>query len=244
MRAEYATLSTRIKGENMWVSLSVSDHVGLVQLNRPAALNAMTAAFGDEFRDAVAAAVERGARAIVVAGSHRAFSVGADRAVLAHPAAQRDVPSGWLCLPEANVPTIAAVSGHAIGGGFELALMCDLIIADPSARFSLPEVSLGIIPGMGGVQNLARAAGTMVARDVVLTGRVLGAHEAATLGVISRVAEPGAVVDTALSIARHLAQQPTAALAAAREAVRLVDLPLPDALRAEQRLLTALRAGS
>ncbi|MGF3052737.1 enoyl-CoA hydratase/isomerase family protein [Microbacterium sp. YY-03] len=228
----------------MWVSLTIDDDVALVRLDRPAALNAMTAEFGDEFRAAVESAVGAGVRAIVVAGSDRAFSVGADRAVFTQPSAPRTAPSGWLCLRDIGVPSIAAVSGHAIGGGFELALTCDLIIADPSARFSLPEVSLGIIPGMGGVQGVARAGGTLVARDMVLTGRVVGAAEAATLGLISRVTEPGALVATALEAARRIAQQPVAAVAAAREAVTLVDLPLPNALRAEQALLAQLRTGS
>lgn len=247
MRGHGATMGAHNKGVQMrweWITLTQENAVALVTLNRPAALNAMTAEFGDQFREAVTSAVAGGARAIVVAGSERAFSVGADRAVFTAPVTTRSTPSGWLCLRDIGVPSIAAVSGHAIGGGFELALSCDLIVADPSARFSLPEVSLGIIPGMGGLQYVARAAGTMVARDMVLTGRVVGAAEAATLGLISRVAEPGTVIDTALAVADRITHQPVAAVAAAREAASLVTLALPDALRAEQHLLQSLRAGS
>lgn len=227
-----------------WISLTIEDEIALVRLDRPAALNAMTAAFGEQFREAIDAGVAEGARAIVITGSDRAFSVGADRSVLTGTPVQRSAPSGWLCLRDSGVPTVAAVSGHAIGGGFELALTCDLIVADPSARFSLPEVSLGILPGMGGLQYLARAAGTMVTRDMALTGRVVSALEASDFGLIARVSAPGMVVDTAQELARRLAQQPAAALAAARQAVAFVDLPLDKALAAEDSLLTRLRTGS
>jgi enoyl-CoA hydratase len=141
------------------------------------------------------------------------------------------------------MPTIAAVNGYAFGGGFELALCCDLIVASTSARFALPEVSLGLLPGGGGTQRLTRAIGKRAAKEMVMTGRRISPEEAQSFGLIARLTSPEDLMGSALELAEELASK---APLAVREAKRLIDdgveAPLPTALTLEQRVLSALFA--
>ena len=220
--------------------------VGIVTLNRPQALNALNRALIGEIVEAVAA-LDRddGIGAIVIRGSERAFAAGADIKEMADPefaAAYFDKHAGALeKIGEASKPLIAAVSGYAFGGGMELAMLCDIIIATDTARFAQPEITLGIIPGIGGTQRLTRAVGKARAFDLILTGRQIDAAEAERIGLISR-AVPAAELDAAtMALAERIAAMPLSALIAAKRGIRAAyELPLSEGVRAEQRLFHGL----
>ena len=184
--------------------------VGLITLNRPKALNALNAQLLSEV---VAATnifdADEGVGAIVLTGSDRAFAAGADLKEMtgkndADMARERWM-SDWDVFAATGTPTIAAVEGLALGGGCELAMMCDLIIAADNASFGQPEVKLGLIPGLGGTQRLTRAVGKAKAMDLVLTGRAIDADEAERWGIVSRVVPAGRALDEALEVATTIA---------------------------------------
>jgi enoyl-CoA hydratase len=216
--------------------------VALLRLNRPEALNAlsddMLAALCAEL-DLVDAADE--VRCVVLCGAGRAFAAGADVAGL-RQMAPGDALAGergrrWQRLRAVGVPVIAAVHGWCLGGGCELALTCDIVLAAENARFGLPETGLGLIPGAGGTQRLPRAAGRSLALEVILGGRTLSAREALEHGICSRVVAPEALEREALALAARIADRPAVAVRLAREAVRLAfELPLADGLAQERRL--------
>jgi enoyl-CoA hydratase/carnithine racemase len=180
-------------------------------------------------------------RCIVIAGSDEAFAAGADIAALAersfsealfHPAA-----AFWRRAADCRTPLIAAVSGFALGGGCELALICDLIIASPTAQFGQPEINLGIIPGGGGTQRLARVIGKQRAMELVLTGRRIDAAEARALGIVNEVTEPGAWLERALEVAHKIAERPPLAAKLAKQAVLAAEeTGLAAGLEQERRL--------
>lgn len=213
--------------------------VALVRLNRPEVLNAlsdrMLAALGGE----LSALDDDGEiRAIVIAGNERAFATGADvnELAVASPGewVLRDPFRRWEVIRRIRTPLVAAVSGYCLGGGCELALTCDLVLADRTARFGLPEVGLGLIPGAGGTQRLARAVGKAVAMDVVLTGRRLTAEEALAAGLVSRLTE-GDVVEEALAVAAEIAGRPPVAVSLGKRAVlSAFEAPLEAALEIER----------
>lgn len=186
------------------------DRVGVITLNRPKALNAL-----DEqtMREVVAAATDLdrdpAIGAIVVTGSEKAFAAGADiKEMAAKSAAQMyrsDFFAGWDDFARLRTPKIAAVAGYALGGGCELAMMCDLIIAADTARFGQPEITLGVIPGMGGTQRLTRAIGKAKAMDMILTGRQMAAEEAERSGLVARVVPADSLLDTAHEVAATIA---------------------------------------
>jgi enoyl-CoA hydratase/carnithine racemase len=200
-------------------------------LDRPGALNALSTGFAAQLRDAVAElAVEAGSgsvRAVVLSSSQaKAFCVGADlreRSRFDEPelAAQREVfRSMAAAVRELPVPVVAAVAGYAMGGGFELALLCDLIVADRTAVLALPEVSVGVIPGLGGTQLLSRRVGLGRASDVVLTARRLDAAEALGMGAVDRVVADGAARTAAVELAASIAAHSPVAVHNARRALR------------------------
>jgi enoyl-CoA hydratase/carnithine racemase len=162
-------------------------------------------------------------RCIVIAGSDEVFAAGADIGALAqrefHEAVFNPAASFWRRLYDCRTPTIAAVSGFALGGGCELALVCDLIVASETAEFGQPEITLGIIPGGGGTQRLARAIGKQRAMELVLTGRRFDAMEAQRIGVVNRVAKKREWLDDALELARRIASRPPIAARLAKQAV-------------------------
>jgi len=225
------------------IELRTEGHVAEIVLNRPDHLNAISSAMA---RRLAAVASELGqdiwVRAVVVSSSsERAFCVGADlkernnfsdAELLAQRPLIRAVFRKLLDLP---VGTVAAVAGFALGGGFEIALSCDLIVADETVVVGLPEVSVGLVPGGGGTQLLVRRASPAIAADLVLTGRRVGADEAVRLGLVDRLVAPGKARSEALAIAQQIAANSPVATRAAKRAMRLgAGRPLEEGLEAEQ----------
>jgi enoyl-CoA hydratase len=212
-------------------------------MNRPAQLNALS----DELMDALVAALreldeDQGIRAIVLGGGERAFAAGADIAQLARMSAvdvylARRVER-WDAIRSLATPLVAAVSGWCLGGGCELALACDLIVASESARFGQPETGVGIVPGAGGTQRLTRAVGKAVAMDVILSGRTLHAREALAYGLVARVVAQEAWLEEAKRVAHDIAAKAPVATRLAKEAVdRAFESPLSLGLEYERRSL-------
>jgi enoyl-CoA hydratase len=217
--------------------------VGVVLLNRPQQLNALS----DELMDELVGALEEldrdeAIRAIVVGGSERAFAAGADIGELSQASAidlyyQRRVER-WDAIRGLWTPLVAAVSGFCLGGGCELALSCDLIVASETAQFGQPETGLGIIPGAGGTQRLTRAVGKALAMDVILSGRRLSAREALAAGLVARVVAREAWLDEAKRLAREIAEKGPVATRLAKESVdRAFETTLTAGLEAERRAL-------
>lgn len=199
--------------------------VAVITLNRPAALNALTTAMAHEFKSAVGEARERGARAIVLTGAGRAFCSGGDLREMQRMAEREgrleaffDEPLGLLnecilLLQEVPVPVIAAVNGAASGGGCNLALACDIVIAAESARFNQAFIKVGLVPDCGGTYVLPRLVGLKRAAELMMTGDQVDARYAAEMGMINRAVADGELMDTALALATRLAQSPTSAIA-------------------------------
>jgi enoyl-CoA hydratase/carnithine racemase len=224
------------------VETSVDGHVALCRLNRPEARNALS----PELMAELAEALERfdadpEIRCIVIAGSDDVFAAGADIRALAerefHEALFHPAAAFWRRVAECRTPLIAAVSGWALGGGCELALCCDLIVASETAEFGQPEITLGIIPGGGGTQRLARAAGKQRAMELVLTGRRFDAAEAQRLGIVNTVTKKREWLDAALELARTIASRPPIATKLAKQAVLAAEeTGLAAGLEQERRL--------
>jgi enoyl-CoA hydratase len=225
--------------------------VTLVTLNRPEALNALSSAVLEDLIAAFAAfegdATQR--CAVVTGAGEKAFAAGADiREMAAMPASgfyAGDMFARWTThLVEATrKPWIAAVNGFALGGGCELAMMADFIIAADSAKFGQPEITLGVVPGMGGSQRLTRAIGKAKAMDLILTGRMIDAAEAERAGLVARVVPAAELLDEALKAAGKIAAMPPLAVLAAKELVAAADeLPLAEGIRLERRLFHMLAA--
>lgn len=197
---------------------------GIITLNRPQALNALNSA---TMREAVDAAKDYDASAdigaIVLTGSEKAFAAGADIKEMADQSSTDMFAADWFAywdnLTRLRTPLIAAVRGYALGGGCELAMMCDILIAGDSTRFGQPEINLGVIPGMGGSQRLTRAIGKAKAMDMVLTGRMMGSQEAERAGLVSRLVADDQVFSTALEVAEVIAGKSKHASMVAKEAV-------------------------
>jgi enoyl-CoA hydratase len=225
--------------------------VTLVTLNRPDALNALSSAVLEDLIAAFAAfEADDGQRCAVVTGAgEKAFAAGADIKELADkPAADfygEDMFSRWQShLVEAvRKPWIAAVNGFALGGGCELAMMADFIFAADTAKFGQPEIKLGVVPGMGGSQRLARAVGKAKAIELILTGRMIDAAEAERAGLVARVVPAAELLDEALKTAEAIAAMPPLAVMAAKELVTAAEqLPLSEGIRLERRLFHMLAA--
>lgn len=200
----------------------------VITLNRPKALNALNHATMDDIVDAVTRHDDDAdVGCIVITGSERAFAAGADIKEMVEKSATEMYSSNWFAgwenLTRARTPLVAAVSGYALGGGCELAMMCDIIIAADSARFGQPEVNLGVPPGMGGSQRLTRAVGKARAMDMCLTGRMMDAEEAERSGLVSRVVPAAELLDAALGIATTIASRSRVATTMIKEAVNAVD---------------------
>jgi enoyl-CoA hydratase len=220
----------------------------ILRLNRPRALNALS----DALMSTLAENLRRlDARAdiacMIITGNERAFAAGADIAEMKDRAFpdvwMEDFLATWDAVAACRKPLIAAVAGHALGGGCELALMCDIIIAAENARFAQPEIRLGIIPGAGGTQRLVRAIGLPKTMDMVLTGRPLTADEALAAGLVARVVPLDRLMEEAEATARTIAGFSRPAVLAAKEAVRrAAEMPLSEGLRFERRLFHALFA--
>ena len=223
--------------------------VGIVTLNRPRQLNALNDALMDELGDALRAFDEDDAiGAIVITGSERAFAAGADVSAMADRGYMdvyktQFITRNWETIRLVRKPVIAAVAGVALGGGCELAMMCDIVIAAETAKFGQPEIKLGIIPGAGGTQRLPRAVGKAKAMDLVLTGRMMDAQEAERAGLVSRVVPPDKLLDEALAAAGTICEYSMPAVAMAKEAVnRAYESALADGVLYERRLFYSLFA--
>ncbi len=206
------------------IIVTTGDGIGTVTLNRPRVLNALNQALMEELADAMETLDRDDAvRCLVLTGNDRAFAAGADVHEFAD-ATPADMVRGyrfqqWERIRRVGKPVIAAVSGYALGGGCELAMACDVVIASETARFGQPEIRLGLIPGAGGTQRLTRAIGKSRAMELVLTGRYLTAAEALGLGLVSRVVPVELYLEEAKALAREIAGQPPIAVRMAKEAV-------------------------
>lgn len=206
------------------IQVETRDRVGLITLNRPKALNALNE---QTMREVVAAAqgfdADPGIGAILLTGSEKAFAAGADIKEMSSQSYADVYLSDWFAhwdgFTGVRTPTVAAVSGYALGGGCELAMMCDVLIAADTAQFGQPEIDLGVLPGMGGSQRLTRAVGKAKAMDMVLTGRRMGAEEAERSGLVSRVVPADELADQAFEVAQTISTRSLAAAYAAKEAV-------------------------
>jgi len=224
--------------------------VSLITLNRPKALNALSSPLMLELSKALEDAdTDDTVRAIVLTGSDKAFAAGADIKEMKDKqysdVYKNQFLEDWTKITKIRKPIIAAVSGYALGGGCELAMMCDIILASPTAKFGQPEINLGVIPGAGGSQRLAHLVGKSRAMEMVLTGRNLSAQDAERWGMISRVVGEGEgeVVKEAMSMAKEISNKSQIATQAAKEIVNAAyDLPLAEGLRFEKRIFYGLFA--
>ncbi|MCH8879041.1 MAG: enoyl-CoA hydratase/isomerase family protein [Planctomycetes bacterium] len=226
----------------------VDGHVGIVRLNRPDVLNALSL----ELMKKLVAQLEAydddpNIYAILLSGSEKVFAAGADITDMADASTfemyNRNQFARWERIKKISKPIVAAVSGYALGGGCELAMHCDIIIASETAKFGQPEINIGVMPGAGGTQRLTRAVGKAVAMDVVLTGRFLSAREALSAGLVSRVVPKENFYDEALRIAQELAKKPPLALRLAKESVlKAHEMSLSDGLEYERKLFYMLFA--
>jgi len=222
---------------------------GLITLNRPKALNALNDALMDELGAALLAFdADDAIGAMVITGSEKAFAAGADIGSMATWSymdvfKSEYITRNWETLKRIRKPVIAAVSGYALGGGCELVMMCDIVIAADTARFGQPEIKLGIIPGAGGTQRLPRAVGKAKAMDLVLSARMMDAREAESAGLVSRVVAADRVVDEAVATANTIASFSLPAVLMAKEALnRAYELPLAEGMLFERRLFHSLFA--
>ncbi len=218
------------------------ERVGLITLNRPKSLNALNLQMASEVM-AELKKFDNDERigAIVITGSPRAFAAGADIEEMAEKTfvelLQNDIFADWDQMRFIKKPVIAAVSGFALGGGFELAMLCDTIIATEDAQFGLPEIKLGILPGIGGSQRLSKSIGKALAMDLILTGRTIDVHEAKSAGIVARVVPSGELLQTALEAAHQIAGLNAPAIAMAKEAVnRAFETGLSEGVLHERRL--------
>jgi enoyl-CoA hydratase len=223
--------------------------VGLVTLNRPKQLNALNDALMDELGLALRAFDDDDAiGAVVIAGSERAFAAGADVGVMVEKSfidvyKTQFITRNWETIRLVRKPVIAAVAGVALGGGCELAMMCDIVIAAQTAKFGQPEIKLGIIPGAGGTQRLPRAVGKAKAMDLILTGRMMDAQEAERAGLVSRVVDADKLLEEAIAAANAICDHSMPAVAMAKEAVnRAFEGSLTDGVLYERRLFYSLFA--
>jgi len=236
----YETIATERHGD-------AARGTGLIRLNRPKQMNALNDQLMDELGQALLAFdADTSIGCIVVTGSDRAFAAGADIGVMAdygfEDVYRREyISRNWETIRRVRKPVIAAVAGVALGGGCELAMMCDIVIAADTAKFGQPEITIGIIPGAGGTQRLPRAIGKAKAMDMVLTARRIDAAEAERLGLVSRVVAAEKLIDEALAVAAQINGYGALAVMAAKEAVnRAFESGLSDGVMYERRLFHAL----
>ena len=230
------------------ITIEKSGRVGLIRLNRPQALNALNATLKYELLAAAEAFdADAAIGCIVIAGSDKAFAAGADIKEMADKSYidifRADYAAEYERLTRVRKPVIAAVAGFALGGGCELAMMCDLIIAADTAKFGQPEIKLGVIPGIGGTQRLTRAIGKAKAMDLILTGRTMDAAEAERCGLVARVVPAASLMEEVMKVATAIAAMSLPSVLAAKEAVnRSFETSLAEGVRFERRVFQALFA--
>ncbi|MFC3118648.1 enoyl-CoA hydratase [Jhaorihella thermophila] len=231
------------------IIVEIEDHVALIRLNRPDALNALNTQLLGELCQALEEAdANDKVRCIVITGSERAFAAGADIKEMSTKSYVEVFTENLFAdandrIAAIRKPIIAAVAGYALGGGCELAMMCDFIIAADTAKFGQPEINLGVIAGMGGSQRLTRFIGKSKAMDMNLTGRFMDAEEAERSGLVSRVVPAKKLIEEALAAAQKIAEKSMIAVMAAKESVnRSYELPLSEGMLFERRVFHSLFA--
>jgi enoyl-CoA hydratase/carnithine racemase len=233
--------------EPEFVTLQVEDGVGTVRLDRPK-MNAIDEQLHMEVRKAAMEATERSdVRAVVLYGGERVFAAGADIKAMSQldstgmTAWGRELTSSFTAVARIPKPVIAAITGYALGGGYELALCADFRVLGTSAKIGQPEILLGVIPGAGGTQRLARLVGPAKAKDLIFTGRHVGAEEALEIGMADAVVPDDEVYSTSVAMARKFAAGPPLALAAAKKAIdEGLELPIDEGLALESRLFAEM----
>ena len=229
------------------IQVETHGQVGLIRLNRPQALNALCDQLMEELgAQLLAFDADRAIGAIVVTGSEKAFAAGADIKEMrerTYPEVFLDdfIGARWETVLRVKKPVIAAVAGFALGGGCELAMMCDIVLAADTARFGQPEINLGVIPGAGGTQRMTRAIGKAKAMELCLTGRMMDAAEAERCSLVSRIVPAGELVDEALKVGAKIAAQSPVAAAMVKRAVNVAfETTLNEGVRAERALFLSL----
>jgi enoyl-CoA hydratase len=228
------------------ILVEVHEQVGLVRLNRPEARNALNRQLLQELMEALQAFdADPQVGVLVITGDERAFAAGADIREMADASQEemmsRDTIALFDRIRQVKKPVIAAVSGYCLGGGCELALSCDMIIASESARFGQPEITIGVIPGAGGTQRLTRAVGKLIAMEMVLNNRTLSAEEALRMGMLNRVLPLDSYLQEAMKLAAEVAARAPLAVRLGKEAVNLAfELSLSEGLSAERRAFYSL----
>lgn len=229
-----------------YILVRTDGRVGIVQFNRPKAMNALNRGVMSQMIEALTAFdSDDGIGCMVVTGNERAFAAGADIKEMANatPASMLDNPfiDYWDKLRRISKPVIAAVSGFALGGGCELAMACDMIVASETARFGQPEINLGIIPGAGGTQRMTLAVGKALAMEMVLNGRFLTADEAQHHGLVNRIVPAEVYLEAAVKLAQEIAARAPVAIRLAKEAINaMYEMPLSAGLAHERRLFYML----
>ncbi|MEJ0073838.1 MAG: enoyl-CoA hydratase [Alphaproteobacteria bacterium] len=230
------------------IIVETKGRVGIIRLNRPQALNALNAQLNTDLAAAIDAfEADDAIGCVILTGSEKAFAAGADIKEMSGKSHMdvygQDFPGSWDRVARMRKPAIAAVSGFALGGGCELAMQCDIIIAADTAKFGQPEIKLGVIPGIGGTQRLTRAVGKAKAMDLNLTGRMMDAAEAERSGLVARVVPAASLMDEAMKCAETIASMSLVAVMTAKEAVnRAFETTLAEGIRFERRTFQALFA--
>jgi enoyl-CoA hydratase len=222
--------------------------VGVIRLHRPQALNALNSPLFQDLGHAVDAfEADDGIGCLLLTGSEKAFAAGADIKEMVgqtfHDVTMREFAANWHRVARARKPVVAAVAGYALGGGCELAMLCDIIIAADNAKFGQPEIKLGVIPGIGGTQRLTHAVGKAKAMDMILTGRMMDATEAERSGLVARVVPLAIMMDEAFKVAETIASMSLPSVMAAKEAInRAYELTLAEGVLFERRIFHSLFA--
>jgi enoyl-CoA hydratase len=231
------------------IAVDVDDHIMTIRLDRPDALNALSGQVMEELAEALdTAGREARVRCVIVTGSEKAFAAGADIREMADKSfaemfAGGPFEVGTAAFARCRKPVIAAVSGYALGGGCELMMLCDFAIAADTAKFGMPEVNLGVMPGIGGTQRLTRLVGRAKAMEMQLTGRFMTAEEAERAGLVSRVVPAKKLMEEARAAAEKITEKSMLAVMAIKEAVHAADeMPLASGVLFEQRLFDGLFA--
>ena len=230
------------------ILVETQGRVGIIRLNRPQALNALNTALNAELTQAIETFdADEKIGCMLITGNDKAFAAGADIKEMADKpfidAYLGDFVSNWNVAARARKPIVAAVAGFALGGGCELAMQCDIVIAADTARFGQPEIKLGVIPGIGGTQRLARAVGKAKAMDLILTGRMMDAAEAEKSGLVARLVPPEKLMDEAMKVAETIANMSLPSVLAGKEAVnRAFEGGLSEGMAFERRIFHSLFA--
>jgi len=231
------------------IIVEVHANVGLITLNRPKALNALSTPLTIELGNALRRfEQDDDIGAVVITGNEKAFAAGADIKEMQDKTVvdcymSNFITETWECVVSCRKPVIAAVAGYALGGGCELAMMCDFVVAASTAKFGQPEINLGIMPGAGGTQRLTRFVGKSKAMDMCLTGRMMEAEEAERAGLVSRIVDPDSLIDESINIAQSIAEKSRPSTLMVKEAVnRAYETTLAEGVRYERRLFYSLFA--